>query len=591
MHALAPLATAIPLLGAAAIAAVATLHPRRTVETAATCVAVTVAVIAGVLAVGSFDGLLVHWFGGWRPQDGVALGVDFAVDPFGAGLALLVAALVAATFVFGWHYFDELGQTYFHVLMLVFLASMVGFALSGDLFNLFVFFELTTVTAVVLTSYMHEEKGPLQGQINFAITNSVGGFLLLTGIAFVYADTGALNLAQIGETLAGREPTPLVVVGFALVLAGFFVKAAVVPFHFWLADAYAVAPAPICVLFAGAMSELGIYGAARVYWTAFEGTLGPYEGGLRAVLVAAGVVTALVGAVMALEQQNLKRLLAFATIAHVGLFLSAVAVLTPDGLAGAGIWAAADGLVKGALFMCVGIVGRQLGALEDAHLHGRGRGLRMTGALYALGALALVTVPPFGTFLGKALAEEAAIAEGLTWLPYVFLVVAALLGGAVLKAGAQVFLGWGPRLPADDAHEEGGEPAAGRGGRVPVFMLAPPALLLAGALALGVAPGLAARTVQSAERFQGRQAYAAAVLEDRQVAVPSSEPAAPRRNDYLLSLAALAGAGLVAAGALRRPRIVIPGGSALHSGHVGDYVTWLVLGTAVFGAAFVYVFR
>ena len=99
--------------------------------------------------------------------------------------------------------------------------------------------------------------------------------MLLVGIALVYGRTGALNLAQIGEALGGRSPDALVAVAFALVACGFFVKAAIVPFHFWMADAYAVAPTSICLLFAGAMSELGLYGVARVYWTAFAGPLGP----------------------------------------------------------------------------------------------------------------------------------------------------------------------------------------------------------------------------------------------------------------------------------------------------------------------------
>src|SRR5207247_8220992 len=138
---------------------------------------------------------------GWQPRHGVALGVAFSVDPLAAALAALAAVLTTASLVFSWRYFDEVA-TLFHVLMLVFLAGMVGFALSADLFNMFVFFELMGVCAFTLTGYRIDQPGPLQGGLNFAVTNSIAAFLILTGIGLLYGRTGALNLAQIGQSLA-----------------------------------------------------------------------------------------------------------------------------------------------------------------------------------------------------------------------------------------------------------------------------------------------------------------------------------------------------------------------------------------------------
>ena len=150
---------------------------------------------------------------------------------------------------------------------------MVGFCLTGDLFNLFVFFELMSVSAYVLVGYEVGQRAALEGALTFAVTNTVGSILLLFGIGLLYGRTGALNLAQMGAALAPGADA-LVGVAFALIACGLLVKAAVVPFHLWTADAYAVAPTPVCILLAGAFSELGLFGLARVYWTVFDGALG-----------------------------------------------------------------------------------------------------------------------------------------------------------------------------------------------------------------------------------------------------------------------------------------------------------------------------
>jgi multicomponent Na+:H+ antiporter subunit D len=330
MNQLVPLPVAIPLLSAALLVAVSHFLPKRLPDIVALLVSAATTVICALLLVDSAGGTLVYWFGGWEPRDGIALGISFVVDPLAAGLALLTAVLVTAALVFSWHYFDDSGHL-FHVLVLVFLAAMCGFALSGDLFNMFVFFELMGVSAYALTAYRIEEAGPLQGALNFAITNSIGGFLVLIGIALIYGHTGALNLAQIGAALGSEPPTGVVLVAFLLLMLGFLVKGAIVPFHFWLADAHAVAPAPVCVLFSGVMVELGLYAVARTYWTAFAGSVGHEEEALRAILVAAGVLTALVGAVMAFLQRHLKRMLAYSTISHAGVVLVGIAFLGEGG--------------------------------------------------------------------------------------------------------------------------------------------------------------------------------------------------------------------------------------------------------------------
>jgi multicomponent Na+:H+ antiporter subunit D len=577
---------------------------RQVVDGVALLAAFAVLVLCVLLAMKASGGRLVYWFGGWKPRDlsgqPIALGISFSIDPLGAGMAALVAGLVCSALVFSWHYFKEVGNL-FHVLMLVFLAAMVGFCLSGDLFNMFVFFELMSVAAYALTGYKIEERGPLQGALNFAVTNSVGSFLLLSGLALLYARTGALNLAQIGHALDGNQLDGLVIVAFVFLMTGFLVKAAVVPFHFWLPDAHTVAPTPVCMLFSGVMVELGLFGVARVYWTVFEGPMSIHIPQLRDVLVAMAVVTAVVGSVMCLLQHHLKRLLAFSTVSHTGLFLLGLALLQPKALGGVAIYVAAHGAVKAALFVCVGILLDRKGSVDERRIFGRGRDLPFTGVLFTLGGLALAGLPPFGTFLGKGLVEEQASELGFWWAPWLFVGVSAMTGGAVLRAAGRVFRGWGKPPEFDPTSREEGHEDRETGGastRTRLVMLAPAIALLAAAFVLGILPSVPQRAVRGAAVFEDHRGYEAAVL-----GLPSGSPnrsPAPIRTSLSSVLLGIAGAVLAVAIALvglfkhllpERPVAAFrarlsPAAQtmrALHSGHVSDYVAWLTAGVAAFG--------
>jgi multicomponent Na+:H+ antiporter subunit D len=601
MEALAPLPVAIPLLVASVLIAGTAIFPRRLLDSVALLTAVTVTVLCLLLLDGSLEGTVPYWFAGWEPSDGVAIGIAFVVEPMSAGLAALAGVLMTAALLFSWRYFQTVGALY-HALMLVFLAAMCGFSFSGDLFNMFVFFELMSVAAYALTGYKIEERGPLQGAVNFGITNSVGGFLILLGTGLLYGRTGALNLAQMGESLTRGGIDGLVVVAFTLLVAGFLVKAAAVPFHFWLADAHAVAPTPVCVIFSGVMVELGIYAVARIYWDVFGGALGTEADAVRTVLVAVGTVTCVIGATACFAQRHLKRLLAFSTVAHAGMFLIGVAVLAPEGLAGTGIAVLSHGMVKGALFICVGIVLHRLGSIDEDDLLGRGREMPYTGALFVVGGLALAGLPPFGSAEGKHLIELAAEHHTGWWVIALFVATSAVSAGAVLRAGGRIFLGRGGReeeqTPAEEAAADEQRETGGPTWRTPVSMALPALALLAGALAIGLWSPLHSGASSAAEAFADREAYVGAVLEGARAPLPQAPP--PDPGGVLAAVLSAIGAVVLAALALERKRLsrrvrspvwrsfrpVVAGLRAVHSGQVSDYVAWLTLGVAILGGAF-----
>ena len=437
-----PASVVVPLAGAALLAGFSWLLPRWARDLIAIAVALATTTLTLILMAASAGRPMIYWFSGWRPSGGMAIGIDYAVGPLGAGMASLAGVLASAALVYCWRYFDSARGRH-HALVLIFLAGSVDFCLTGDLFNLFVAFELVAVTAFALTGYNAGHPAPLQGAINFAVTNSLGGMSVLMGVGFLYARTGSLNLAQIGQALAGRHADGLIVVAFALLTGGFLVKAAVVPFHFWLPDAYGSAPIPVCVLFAGVMSELGLFAVIRVWVTVFSGLAGGSGPRMRAVLLGFGILTAVVGAVMALAQIHLKRMLAFVTMSHLGIYLIGAGLLTPLGLAGASLLVIGDGLAKSALFLGVGVVQHQRASVSETKLRGRGRGLAVTGVTIVLGALVLADLPPFVSSVGHALLVAAADQAGLPWLEIVIALSVIVSSGAVLRAAARIWLGWG----------------------------------------------------------------------------------------------------------------------------------------------------
>jgi multicomponent Na+:H+ antiporter subunit D len=596
------LPVAVPLIAAALLVALRRWMPRLMVDGLATGVGVAVVALCALLLAHTAHGHpFAYWMGGWRPSHSVALGISFSVDPIGAGLATFSSLLVTASLIYSWRYF-EAAEGMFQALMLVFMAAMAGFSLTGDLFNLLVFFELMGAAAYALTAHHNEEQGPIQGAINFAISNSIGAYAIFVGIALLYARTGALNMAQIGAALDHHPADPLVLASMSLLFIGFLTKAAAVPVHFWLADAHAVAPAPVCVLFSGVMVELGIYAVARIYWTIFAGALGPHVDELRVILICMGTATAVWGGVMCFAQRHLKRLLAFSTISHVGMFVCGFGLLSANGVGAVAVYVIGHGLTKAGLFMLCGVLLHRFRTMDEFDLHGRGRAIPLTGALFAVGGLLLSAIPVVTLFFGKSLLDGAALDAGFPWLPSIFMLSSMLTGGAVLRVAGRVFLGWGPAeaskgRQAHEAREEQDEESAPPD-RTPLPMLVVPALLLGGAIVIGLIPGAVPGIEIAAGHFTDHSSVLTWVLHGTVRLAPEATSHV-EGFDYLYGAGATVGAlSLAALGLFGRPllgrlpdRLLAPVSAAiwmlrrLHSGHIGDYIAWWTAAAALLGGS------
>jgi multicomponent Na+:H+ antiporter subunit D len=552
MSVLPPLPVAVPLAAAAVLLLVNSIVPRWAFDAVAVSAAMAEIVICAVLIHQARRGTIVHWFGGWTPRHGAAIGVSFAIDSIGAGAALLSGVVVVAAVIITRPSLRP-DSSFVHALLMTLLAATAGFCLTGDLFNMFVFFELMAVSGFGLAAYHTEDRAGLRGALNFGITNSLGAFFVLAGIALLYGRTGALNLAQIGRQLAadGRVDR-LVVVAFTVIVVGFLIKAAVVPFHFWLIDTASSAPLPLTIILAGVLDAIGLFAVARVYWTVFGPVFAGRDSPVQTTLMTIGVITALLAAVLSLGAPRYQRRLAFVMVSHTGIQLIGIACLSALGLAGWAMYAVADGLVKAALFGGVFLLGPGLQSAEEE------KGASWLAiALVAAGGLAVAGLPLFGTGAGKSVIEDASRAAGYGWVIPALVVASALTGAAVLLIALAALDG--PRGPLVG------------GGTI--------AAVSAALLALSIAVGFALTgwALAAAGRFIHPEAAGPA----RSVGLST--------GGVVLDLVGVAGAVLLALAWRRSPRPSALTARTmlwrLHAGSIGDSAAWVTVGAAGVGFA------
>lgn len=582
------LLVAVPLTAAAVLGGLRKLLPRLLTDVLALLTALFNFVLASLWTLQALHRTQVYWFGNWFPRGHMVLGIGFVMDGAGCGLATLTAFLATLALLFSFRYTDS-GGDHYHPLMLVFLAAMSGFSLTGDLFNLFVFFELMSTAAFALCGLKTQEPSPLAGAFTFAVTNTVAAFMMLTGIALLYAATGALNLAQIGLLLAGRHDR-LVLTAFAFLMTGFLVKAATVPFHFWLPDAHAVAPTSVCVLFSGVMVQLGLFGAMRVYSTIFQGCFAGTH--VSWIFIGFGALTALWGGIMCFAEHHLKRLLAFSTVSHTGLMMLAFGLWTKSALTGLFLYLVGHSLVKAGLFFCAGILLHRFRSVSEPWLFDKGAVLRYTRILWLLGGFGLAAAPGFALAIG-----ESHIAAPAAWTEWIFGAAGILTGGAVLRVGLRVFFGMGDAGPTDESAKVDEAPETPEEShRINWFQWTPALVCVVGSIAFAFWPVYTTAVHSAAIRFMDFRSYAHAVYQQSTPAFLVRAAGIHEKDWLLAALRAVLAAGLAFWAAYRKniPRSLrwpshIEGPlrpmRTLQSGHPGDYVAWLTVGSAVLGAA------
>jgi multicomponent Na+:H+ antiporter subunit D len=394
-----PLFVAVPLGMAFFIPMIARTRPR-VADTLANMT--TLALLLMALSVIGKSG--VYWMGGWEPLKGIPLGINLVLD--GVSVFMLITITLISFFVtiYSIHYMDKFtAKARFYCLFLLMVAGMNGVALTGDLFNLYVFLEIASITSYALVAFgcEHEE---LEAAFKYLVLGSVGSTAILFGIGITYAMTGSLNMAQISATIGG-DLRPIHLFAVALFISGFGLKAALIPFHAWLPDAHPSAPAPISAMLSGVLIKtIGVYALARVMFNVIGLTpLTSY------ILMVLGTVSMVVGVLLAMGQDDIKRFLAYSSISQVGYVVLAIGIGTRFAIAAGLFHLVNHAVFKSLLFLNSGAIEYSTGTRDLNKMGGLRHKMPVTGTTSLMASLSISGIPPFSGFWSKLFIIVAAV--------------------------------------------------------------------------------------------------------------------------------------------------------------------------------------
>ena len=390
---LAPLAVMLPVLGAA-VTFMLVRRPRAQITVTVSALVLTLVLDALLLAAVWDTGVAAVHLGGWPAP----LGISLVVDRLSA-LMLVVSALITLAVLLyasaqGLINRDEGGPvSIFHPTFLILVAGVSNAFLAGDLFNLYVGFEILLTSSYVLLT-MGGTAQRIRAGITYVVVSVLSSVVFLIAIAMIYAATGTVNMADLAVKL-GELPTDVQMVLHVLLLVGFGIKAAVFPLSFWLPDSYPTAPAPVTAVFAGLLTKVGVYAMIRTETLLFPGEH------VNALLLVVAALTMVVGILGALAQTDIKRILSFILVSHIGYMIFGLGLATEAGLAATVYYVAHHITVQTALFLVTGLIENRAGTANIDRLGSLAKVSPFVSVLFLVPALNLGGIPPFSGFLGK----------------------------------------------------------------------------------------------------------------------------------------------------------------------------------------------
>lgn len=474
----------IPLLAAPVAAA---LPNNRLPWLLATAVSWVVFAIVVALMVRVVDASVISYaMGGWEPP----WGIELRIDALNAFVLLIVSAIGAIVTPFaGPSVSAEVNKdniSLFYCLFLLTYTGLLGITVTGDIFNLFVFLEISSLSSYALIA-LGRDRRALTAAYQYLIMGTIGATFFLIGVGLLYSMTGTLNLLDLAERLPAVIDSRTAQTAFAFLVAGIGLKLALFPVHLWLPNAYTYAPSAVSAFIAATATKVAVYMLLRVLFTVFGAEYSFGRMPLQPILIILSTIGIFVTSTVACAQSDAKRLLAYSSVAQIGYMVVGLSLATTAGLTAAVLHMFNHALMKGALFLALGAVAYRIGSTRINDLAGLGPVMPWTMSAFSIGGLSLIGVPLTAGFISKWYLIVAAFERGWWWLALAVLLASLI---AVVYVWKVIEAAWFRNLPA--AHRDVRE--------APLSLLVPTWVLVAANLWFGVdtrfSAGLAARAAE-----------------------------------------------------------------------------------------------
>ncbi|GAB4225425.1 MAG: monovalent cation/H+ antiporter subunit D family protein [Methyloligellaceae bacterium] len=388
-------------------------------------VALAMPIVAALILAQVYDGTVISYaMGGWPPP----IGIEYRVDIANAFMLLLVSAIAAIVVPYAKQSVEaEIApenHAWYYAIFLLCLSGLLGIAITGDAFNIFVFMEVSSLATYALIA-MGKDRRALLAAYQYLIVGTIGASFYVIGVGFLYSMTGSLNLADVAGRIAEIENSRPVLAALAFLTVGISLKLALFPLHVWLPNAYAYAPSMATVFLAATATKVAVYLMLRYFFSVFGASFVFEELPVTEILMLLSLAAMFGASIVAIFQANVKRMLAYSSVAQVGYITLGIALANQAGLTGGIVHLFNHAVMKGALFMALGGVAYRIGSVRIEDMAGLGRRMPITMGALVLAGLGIIGVPGTVGFISKWYLGLGAFEEGWWWL--VLLLVASSL--------------------------------------------------------------------------------------------------------------------------------------------------------------------
>ena len=385
------------------------------------CLPMSIALLMQVMV----EGVIIYELGGWAAP----WGIEYRIDKLNAFVLVIVTAIGAVVMPYAKRTVDAeipVSRVYlFYTMLLLCEAGLLGISVTGDAFNLFVFLEVSSLSSYVLISFGKDRRA-LTAAYRYLIMGTIGATFYIIGVGLMYNATGSLNIYDLSRLIPELVGSRTIQAAMAFLTVGLGLKLALFPMHMWLPNAYTYAPSAVTVFLAATATKVAVYALIRVTYTIF-GTVDILEiVPIRDMFMVMAVIAMFVGSLVAIYQLNIKRMLAYSSVAQIGYIVLGLSFDTVTGMAAGIIHLFNHAVMKGGLFMALGAVAYRVGGVQLGQMTGLGRKMPWTMASFVAGGLSLIGVPLTVGFVSKWYLIQAALEKGW-WMIAILIVISSLL--------------------------------------------------------------------------------------------------------------------------------------------------------------------